>query len=105
MTACLHTAAQLHGFDISNDPGTHVLAAHDWSSELRGLVQHRCELVTASVLVNGYWATSLAETAVRVACREREPAKVLAVLDPLCPRSGWPSLLWSRWQMNSGFEE
>ena len=81
VTACLHTAAQLHGFDISNDRDTHVLASHDWSSELRGLVQHRCDLVTPVEHVNGCRVTGAAETAVRVACRQSDPAKVLAVLD------------------------
>ena len=81
VTACLHTAAQLHGFDISGDRGTHVLATNEWSGDLAALVQHRYLPLGPIGPVSGYLTTGAAETAVRVACRQTDPAKVLAVLD------------------------
>jgi hypothetical protein len=81
VTACLHTAAQLHGFDISGDRRTHVLATNEWSGALRGLVQHRYVPLGPIGPVSGYLATGAAETAIRVACRQSDPAKALAVLD------------------------
>src|ERR1700712_985483 len=88
VTACLHTAAELHGFDISTDRDTHVLATRDWSNDLPGLVQHRSVPARAPVLINGFAATCAAETAVRVACLQHDPAKVLAVLDAALARTG-----------------
>jgi hypothetical protein len=90
VTACLHTAAALHGFDISSDRDTHILAAHDWSNELPGLVRHRSSAARPPVLVDGFRVVSAAETAVRVACLQNDPAKVLAVLDAALARSGMP---------------
>jgi hypothetical protein len=87
VTACLHTAAQIFDFDIAGDDRTHILAANDWSSELDGLVQHRCSLIRPMVRIAGQRVTDLAETVVRVACVEADPPKVLAVLDAALHRT------------------
>lgn len=77
----MHTAAQIHGFDLTEDTRTHIQAAHDWSSELTGLTQHRYTPARPDVMVSGMRCTDPAETVVRVACRRQQPEKVLAVLD------------------------
>ena len=81
VVAALDTAAELYGFDIADDPGTHILAGQDWPSHRTGLVHHRPELLRPLTTVAGFSATELTETALRIAARQRHPAKMLAVLD------------------------
>ena len=79
--ACLHTAAELFGFDIEADSRTHVLADHDWPNGTPEVRQHRIQPVRPSTTFNGCRVTDLAETVVRMTCRETDPARMLAVLD------------------------
>ncbi|MET3804812.1 hypothetical protein ABIB25_001808 [Nakamurella sp. UYEF19] len=81
VVACLQTAAELYGFDLETDPRTHILADHDWSNATAGIVQHRYRPVRDHQLLDGQKVADIAETAVRMACRESDPARVLAVLD------------------------
>ena len=81
VTGCSHTAAQLDGFDLTDDPLTHVLAAVDTPSHLQGLVTHRTRSVRPARLRDGHWVTDAAETAVRIAAGHRRPERMLAVLD------------------------
>ena len=78
---CLQTAAQVYRLDVDADADLHVLAEHDWSNATAGIHQHRYTPVAPHTLVGGCRVTDLAETVVRVACAEKDPAKVLAVLD------------------------
>lgn len=87
VTACLHSAAELYGSDIRGDRRTHVLAAVDSPSRLDGLVLHRPHLVRTNGVVDGRSVTDLAETTVRIAALERNPAKALAVLDAALHRT------------------
>lgn len=87
VTACLQTAAELYGIDIQEDHRTHVLADHDWTNMTAGIVQHRYRPVRAHCVRDGHAVTDLAETAVRMACAERDPARVLAVLDRALART------------------
>lgn len=84
--ACLHTAAQLYGFGISDDAAVHVL---DPGSRLRpsgGLVVHQ-RIGAPTQLVASRYATAPAWTAVEVA-RELSRPRGLATLDAAV-RSRW----------------
>ena len=81
VVACLHSAAQLYGFDLTDDLQTHFLAGHDWPNFTEKIRQHRCSPVRPHSRLNGRSVTDLAETVIRVAAGEANPAKVLAVLD------------------------
>ncbi len=80
--ACLDTAAQLHGFDLSDDRRLHLLAPGDAAvSRAPAVVLHRDRVLDPLVRVDGRIATSPAETAVRLAARSRGGPHGLAVLD------------------------
>jgi hypothetical protein len=88
IVACLQTAAELYGFDLDTDCQTHIMAGHNWSNATGGIHQHRYRRAAADASSDGYRVTDLAETVVRMACRETDPAKVLAVLDRALFKTG-----------------
>ncbi|WP_157695187.1 hypothetical protein [Nakamurella panacisegetis] len=79
--ACSNTAAQVHGFDLTGDERTHVLAVQDFASHLDGVVKHRIHPVRPTPVIAGCRVTDAAETAVRIAARARRPEHILAGLD------------------------
>lgn len=78
VTACLDTAAELHGFSTHRDPDTHVLG--DARSTLGALKVHRMPPIRP-LQQRGFAAVDPAETAVRLAAAAANPPRALAVLD------------------------
>ncbi len=81
VVACLHSAAALHGFDIAGDGAVHVLAPEPWGSRRSGLVLHRRLVTSPLVEVGGRLVTDPRETALCIAALQKQPPRVLAVLD------------------------
>jgi len=83
VVACLHTAAELHGFGVLDDPVTHVVVGPDLPCRHRdGLWPHQLDLPARDVvrLRCGLLCTGPDRTAVDLA-RDRVPLDVLPVLD------------------------
>ena len=78
VTACLDTAAELHGFSTHRDPDTHVLG--DARSTLGALKVHRMPPIRP-LRQRRFAAVDPAETAVRLAAAAANPPRALAVLD------------------------
>ncbi|KAA0022430.1 hypothetical protein [Antrihabitans cavernicola] len=79
MAACRHTAAQLHGFAVLDDPRTHVLCTAPRTSRSSGLVVHR-DAVGNLTTVRGLPTTDAARTAIELA-RLYGRLDALAVVD------------------------
>ncbi len=79
--ACHHTAAALHGFNLSRDDRIHVLAPGACTSRRSPLALHRDRILTPLVRVQGRLTVGPAETAVSVGAREPDGLRTLAVLD------------------------
>lgn len=79
--ACLHTAAELFGFDTVGDGLTHVLAPADNSRRVGRLIPHRYRVTAPLVTINGRRATHPTETALCVAALQGNSPRALAVLD------------------------
>lgn len=81
VTACLATAAEIHGFFSNPDPDTHVLTGGTALSTRPGLVVHRHRPLATSRRVHGVLVEDPAECAVRLAALQQHPSGVLAILD------------------------
>ncbi len=79
--ACLDTAAALHGFDLSGDPRLHLLAGNGAISRRPELVLHRIKPLSPLLRYRDQALMAGAETAVRVAARQRTDSAALAVMD------------------------
>lgn len=79
IVACLHTAAELHGFDTDDDDRIHILDPGVRMRPVRGLMVHQ-RIGARLRRVDGRLATAPAWTAVEVARTLRRP-RALATLD------------------------
>lgn len=79
--ACLHTAADLYGFNIENDNRLHVVAMNSNHSRSPELVLHRCDQLLPQDRVQGRMTISATETAVNLAARMPGELKAVAILD------------------------
>ena len=81
IVACRHTAAQLHGFAVLNDPAVHVLSPVRRNTRTPGLIVHRDVLATQDlVTLPGAQASSPVRTALDLA-RTYSRLDALAALD------------------------
>lgn len=81
VTACRHTAAQLFGFAVLDDPAVHVLATEQRRTRSCGLVVHRDGITPEDVVTfRGVATTHAARTAIDLA-RTYGRLDALAVLD------------------------
>ena len=78
---CLDSASALYGFDISTDRRLHLLSERDSTSKRSEIVLHRIEPISPMMRYQGRLLMGAAETAVRVAARQRTDPEALAVLD------------------------
>ena len=85
VTACLDTAAELHGFSTHRDPDTHVLGAA--RSTLGALKVHRMPPIRP-LQQRRFAVVDPAETAVRLAAAAANPPRALAVLDAALRSAG-----------------
>ena len=79
--ACTIAAAGLHGFDLSGDPRSHLVAPGGCASKSSQLVLHRDRILTPLVQVGQRMAVAPAEAAVSVAARQVDRPRALGVLD------------------------
>lgn len=86
--ACRHTAAQLHGIAVLEDPLVHVLASEPRTTRTPGLIVHRDRIGPHDIVATqGVWTTSATRTALDLA-RTYARMDALAVLD-LARRRGF----------------